>query len=102
MIVPEDESLTQIILNRKIREVEISFPNLIKTRTFPVVKVAVLHGIGIGLILADSSFPSTGLVAKPIREMPEHYRHCLVIPSDKSGLRAIERFIEIAQDRHSV
>ncbi|MEM9232438.1 MAG: LysR family transcriptional regulator [Pseudomonadota bacterium] len=97
LIVPEDGSLTQIILNRKIAGLKLALPNIIKTRTFPVVKEAVLHGIGIGLIVEDSLFPSTGLVAKPIVEMPELYEHCLVIPSDKSDLRAIQRFIEISQ-----
>ena len=97
LIVPEDGSLTQIILNRKCAEMGLEMSSVVKTRTFPVVKETVLHGIGIGLILENSLFPSTGLVAKPIREMPERYANCLVIPSDKSDLRAIERFIEISQ-----
>lgn len=97
VIVPEDGSLTQIILSRKSQELGLALPNVVKTRSFPVVKEAVLHGIGIGLILENSLFPSTGLVTKPIREMPEKYSHCLVIPSDKADLRAIERFIDVAR-----
>jgi DNA-binding transcriptional LysR family regulator len=101
LIVPEDGSLTQILLSRKTRELGVTLPNIVKTRTFPVVKEAVLHGIGIGLILENSLYPSTGLVTKPVKEMPELYNHCLVIPSDKSDLRAINRFIEIAQQKRA-
>lgn len=102
VIVPEDGSLTQMILNRKMHDLGMTLTNIVKTRTFPVVKEAVLHGIGIGLILEDSLYPSTGLVAKPIREMRECHANCLVIPSDKADLRAIERFIDIAQASRSI
>ena len=97
LIVPEDGSLTQILLGQKLAKTGLEMPRIVKTRTFPVVKEAVLHGIGVGLILEHSLYPASDLVAKPIDEMPETYGHCLVIPSDKAGLRVIQGFVDIAR-----
>lgn len=97
LIVPEDGSLTQILLGRKLAKLGVQMPRIVKTRTFPVVKEAVLHGVGVGLILEHSLYPASDLVTKPIVEMPETYGHCLVIPSDKAGLRVIQRFVDIAR-----
>jgi LysR family transcriptional regulator, low CO2-responsive transcriptional regulator len=96
VIVPEDGSLTQRLLHQKCCELGIALPNLLKTTTFPLVKEAVLHGVGIGLLLDDSMSPSSDLVAIDIAEMGESYTNCLVTPNDKRELRFVRSFIDVA------
>lgn len=96
LVLPEDGSFTQRIIDRKSREFGVPFPRRLKTSTFPLVKEAVLHGAGVGLMLDDSIYPSRRLAAVPVTEMPETYGHCLVVPGDRRDLRLIQSFREIA------
>ncbi|KWV60160.1 hypothetical protein AS156_29915 [Bradyrhizobium macuxiense] len=96
VIVPEDGSLTQRLLHRKCAELGIKLSSILRTTTFPLVKEAVLHGVGVGLLLDDSMFASPGLVAVDVVEMPETYTNCLVTPVDKSELRFVRSFIDVA------
>lgn len=98
VIVPEDGSLTQILLHQKSMKLGYSFPRLIKTATFPVVKEAVLHGVGIGLMLSEGQYPSTSLRALPILEFEESFDTCLVTSRDKKDLRMVKSFIDVAID----
>jgi len=96
MILPEDGSFTQQTVKQKLDMLGIHFSRTVKTTTFPVVKEAVLHGVGIGLLLDDCLYPSSNLVAKPVAEMPEMYRNCLVTHMDKRDLRIVQNFIDVA------
>ncbi|WP_417669750.1 LysR family transcriptional regulator [Roseibium sp.] len=98
LILPEDGSLTQKVAAQKIREQDLSFPRIIRTTTFPMVKEAILHGLGIGILLENSLFPSEKLAAVPIREMTEEYRDCVTIPADKRDLKLIRSFMDVAVD----
>ncbi|WP_299396321.1 LysR family transcriptional regulator [Pelagibius sp.] len=96
VIMPEDGSFTQRVVSAKTREHGIELVRVIKTSTFPVVKEAVLHGVGVGIVLEDSLFPSRHLVTVPLKEMPEVYRHCLVTPPYKQDLRLVRSFLDVA------
>ena len=96
IIVPEAGSLTQRVVNERAASLGITFNKLMTMRTFPVVKEAVLHGIGVGILLDASFYPSRQLVLKPIKEINEVFRTYLVAPADKSDLRFVRSFIDIA------
>ena len=98
LILPEDGSLTQQLIQTKASETGIAFSRLIKTTTFPVVKEAILHGVGVGLMLEDGQYPSANLVAIELEEMTESYSVCLVTPSDKRDLRLVKSFLDVAVD----
>lgn len=98
IILPEDGSLTQRVVKAKAAKLGFAFSRLIKTATFPVVKEAVLHGVGVGFMLEGGQFPSSNLVTIDVEEMPELYRICLVTPSDKRDLRLVKSFCEVAAD----
>jgi DNA-binding transcriptional LysR family regulator len=98
LILPEDGSLTQKIARQKFVEDGLEYPRILRTTTFPMVKEAILHGLGIGLLLENSMYPSEKLVAVPVREMPEEYRDCIAIPSDKRDLKLIKSFLDVAID----
>jgi LysR family transcriptional regulator, low CO2-responsive transcriptional regulator len=96
IILPEDGSLTQRVFKRKLAECGATIRGSMKTTTFAVLKEAVLHGIGIGILLEDSLYPTNNLVGIPIPEMPETYADCLVTQSDKQDLRLVRQFLEVA------
>ena len=96
LVLPEDGSLTQKVIRAKLREHKIDFPRILRTTTFPMVKEAILHNLGIGLLLERSLFPSEKLVAIPVVEMHEDYRDCIAIPADKKDLRVIQSFLNVA------
>ena len=98
VVVPEDGSLTQRLLHRKCDELGVTLSRLVKATTFPLVKEAVLHGVGVGLLLDDSMFPSTNLVAIDVAEMRETWTNCLVTPADKRDLRFVRSFIDVARE----
>jgi DNA-binding transcriptional LysR family regulator len=95
LVLPGDGSLTQKVAQSKIREYGLKFPRVLKTTTFPMVKEALLHNLGVGLLLENSMYPSDKLVAIPVEEMPEDYRDCVVIPRDKKDLRLIKSFLGV-------
>ncbi|MEO9527391.1 LysR family transcriptional regulator [Roseibium sp.] len=96
LVLPEDGSLTQKIAHAKIREHGLDFPRILRTTTFPMVKEAILHNLGVGLLLEKSLYPSDKLAAVRVDEMPEHYRDCIAIPSEKRDLRLIRSFLDVA------
>lgn len=98
VVLPEDGSLTQRIVAAKTAALGITLSRVIKTTTFPMVKEAVLHRVGVGLMLEDGQFPSARLVALEVREMRDSYRTCLVTPADKRDLRVVKSFCEVAAD----
>ena len=98
IVLPEDGSFTQRIVKQKLKAHDLDFRHVVKTTTFPVMKEAVLHGIGIGLFLDDSHFPSEDLVALPIREMPENYTNYLVTHEAKQDLRLMKSFLNVTEE----
>ncbi|MCK7614598.1 LysR family transcriptional regulator [Roseibium sediminicola] len=96
LVLPEDGSLTQKVVRTKFREFNQDLPRILRTTTFPMVKEAILHNLGIGLLLENSLFPSDRLAAVPVIEMPETYRDCIAIPADKRELRLIRSFLDVA------
>lgn len=97
LILPEDGSLTQRIVLARARELGLTLSRVIKMTSYPVVKEAVLHGLGIGITLEDSFFPSSQLTQRRLLDMPDTHRTCLVTPQDKRELRFIRTFIESAE-----
>lgn len=98
VIVPEDGSLTQRLLHRKCAGLGIKLSRILRTTTFPLVREAVLHGVGVGLLLDDSMSVSPDLVALDVVEMSETWTNCLVTSADKCELRFVRSFIDVARE----
>lgn len=96
LVLPEDGSLTQKVTRAKLAAHKLDFPRLLRTTTFPMVKEAILHNLGVGLLLENSLFPSERIAAVPVREMRETYSDCIAVPADKRELRLIRSFLEVA------
>lgn len=98
VILPEDGSLTQTLVRQKAADLGVALQKVVRTTTFPVVKEAILHGIGVGFMLEDGQFDSTNLVALEIAEMGESFRNCLVTPREKRDLRLVSSFCDAVLD----
>lgn len=96
MILPEDGSFTQRVVSAQAKALGIDPRRAIRTTTFPVVREAVLHGLGVGLWLEDALLEDPRLVSRPVLELPDRYVCRLVTPADAAALRLVARFIEIA------
>ncbi len=98
VILPEDGSLTQRVVLETANKKAVGFSSILKTTTFPMVKEAVLHGVGVGFMLQDGQFASSQIVALEVAELQQSYRNCLVTSSEKRELRLVNSFCEVAQD----
>ena len=96
VLLPEEGSFTERIVAAKLQAHDLQFPRRIRTTTFPVMKEAILHGVGAGIFLTDSGYPTSGLVMRPIVEMPETYKTEIAVPEDKYGLTAVQGFLQSA------
>ena len=96
IVLPEEGSLLQRIVREKTTEAGIAFGSILKVTSYPVVIQAILHGLGIGLMLVDSIWPSPEIVTASIDEMPETYRKCIVTTPDKYDLRLVRSFVDVA------
>lgn len=96
VLIPEEGSYTARFVGQKLKQHGLDFPRRMRTTTFPVMKEAILHGVGVGIFLADSGFPGDGLAGVPITELPETFETKIVVPKDKYGLRIVAGFTELA------
>jgi DNA-binding transcriptional LysR family regulator len=93
LLLPEKGSLTEREVTAALKKHNISIRRTIKTTTFPVMKEAIMHGVGIGIFLDGSASNDKSLVSIQIDEMDKEYETHIVIPKDKYDLRLIQNFI---------
>jgi LysR family transcriptional regulator, low CO2-responsive transcriptional regulator len=97
IILTEDGSLTLREVEKAYLENSTSMPNIIKMATYPVLKEAVLHGIGIGILLEDSVFPAEELIYRSVDELRNEFKTYIVTTSDKRRLRCVKSFFETVE-----
>lgn len=98
MILPEDGSLTLRELTKASARAGIRFSNAVQMTTYPVMKEAVLHGLGIGIFLEDSVFPAPDVVFRPVAELNSTFATYLVTTRDKKDLRLVQAFLDESLD----
>jgi DNA-binding transcriptional LysR family regulator len=96
LILPEDGSLTQRVMDAAMAQEGIRFERIMTMRTFPLIKDAIRHGIGVGPFLERSVSFDEGLVGLPIDELTEAHPIKVVVHRDKSRLNMIEHFVRTA------
>lgn len=95
VLLPEEGSLTRRLVKRALADAGLRLNRVMTTTTFPVMKDAILQGVGIGPFLEKSVSSEPGLHCLAIDEMPEALPICLVTHADKIDLRLIRSFVEI-------
>jgi len=96
IIFPEEGALTERVVSAALNAAGLSFRRVVRTTTFPLMREAVLQGIGCSIFLADSSIVSDGLVEVPIDEMQASHGIYVAVPKDRSSLRLIRGFLDVA------
>ncbi|MEL7125316.1 MAG: LysR family transcriptional regulator [Pseudomonadota bacterium] len=98
LILPEKGSLTQRVVSKALADHGVSPHRLVTMTTFPVMKEAILQGIGIGLFLEASSVGESALAEIPVTELDTRFTTCVVVPKHKLGLRITKSFLDIVDD----
>lgn len=96
IILPESGSLTERVVREAQKKHGIFFRRSIKMTTFPLMCEAVLQGAGVGIFLENSGLISQDLIELPIVELSQPYDTVVVAPKDRSRLRLVRAFIDIA------
>lgn len=97
LVLPEDGSLTQRVVLARARALGVTLNKVVKMNSYPVVKEAVLHDVGIGIVLEHSFFPDAKLAERRIADFSETFKTFLVTPADKRDLRFVRSFISVAE-----
>ncbi|RQT15005.1 extracellular solute-binding protein [Burkholderia contaminans] len=99
LILPGEGTLTA----REVRAVcnthGVALTDLIEMTTYPVMKEAVLHGLGVAIALEDSMYPEDELTYRPVREMDKLYKTYLVTTSGRKALHFVRSFFDVATER---
>lgn len=95
ILLPERGSLTRRLLQKVLTDHDLAFKRVTTTATFPVMKDAIIQGVGIGPFLENSVTTEHGLSCLAIDEMPEVYPICLVAHADKVDLQLIKSFVAV-------
>ncbi|MDA7945900.1 MAG: LysR family transcriptional regulator [Hyphomicrobiaceae bacterium] len=96
LILPERGSLTRRVFEERMEELELAPASVTTVSSFPLSKEAVLHGVGIAVILEGAYSPSSRLKSVPIRDWNRTFRTYIVCPSDKKELRLVRSFLELS------
>ncbi|SLN19419.1 HTH-type transcriptional activator CmpR [Pseudoruegeria aquimaris] len=98
LLLPEPGSLTRRVVCAKLAELGLDVARSMTVSSFPLMKEAVLHGVGVGIFLEDSTVSSEGLIMRPITDLTARFETALVVPRDRADLRLIETFVHMALD----
>jgi len=95
LLLPERGSLTERVVGRAFLDHSIKRSRVVRTTTFPVMKEAILQGVGVGIFLEGSGIKEDRLVEVPIAELPEVFRTCLVVPKSKMEFELVRQFANL-------
>ncbi len=97
LLLPEHGSLTQRIVSKVISDHNLTLRRRIKITTFPVMKEAILQGVGVGIFLDGSITENEALASVAIQELPQAFQSCVVVPKDKHDLRLVQSFLSLLE-----
>lgn len=96
LVLPEPGSLTRRVFEEHMNSLDLEPASVTSVSTFPLSKEAVLHGVGVAVILEGAYSPSSRLKSVPIRDWSQTFRTYVVCPSDKKELRLVRSFLDLA------
>lgn len=96
VILPEHGSLTQRLVNERLKELGLSLPRLVTMTTFPVMCEAVRQGLGVAIFLSNSSLIQDGLAEVEIQDFNAAHKTWLVATKDRARLRLVAEFTHAA------
>lgn len=97
IVLPDPGSLTRRVFETRLQELGLEARSVTTVSTFPLTKEAVLHGIGVGIILEGAYSPASELTSLRIRDLDQVFRNYIVCPSDKKDLRLVRSFLDLSR-----
>lgn len=98
LLLPERGSLTRRVATKAFAKAQLSPQRIVTMTTFPVMKEAILQGIGMGIFLEASTVADGQLVEVPIIELQRYFETAIVVPRYKMGLRITQSFLDLVVD----
>ena len=98
VILPNPGSLTRRVFEDRMAELNLTPTSVTTVTTFPLSKEAVLHGVGVGIILEGAYSPTNRLKSIPIKDLSQKFCNYAVCPIDKKDLRLVSRFMELSEE----
>ncbi len=95
LLLPETGSLTQRIVTRALKRNGLTMRRVFKVTSFPVMKEAILEGLGVGIFLENSAQKESALQEVRIEELDQVHETSLVIPNYKLDLRLTQSFLQV-------
>lgn len=95
LLLPEHGSLTERVVGRAFADLGLKPTRVVRTTTFPVMKEAILQGVGVGIFLEGSGSSEQKVSEVPIKEMRQIFRTCMVVPKPKMEFDLIRRFTQL-------
>ncbi|MEM6590161.1 MAG: LysR family transcriptional regulator [Pseudomonadota bacterium] len=95
LLLPETGSLTQRIVTGALKSNGLTIRRIVKVTSFPVMKEAILEGLGVGIFLENSAQKETKLREVRIEELTREHETSLVVPNYKLDLRLTQSFLRI-------
>ncbi len=92
VLLAEEGSFTRRYVARVLKAERMALTRTLSTTTFPLMREAVLHGVGIGLFLEGALHPEDTLIARPVTELSDEHATCLMIPTDGIKMASLSLF----------
>lgn len=98
LLLPERGSLTRRVVTKALAKADVSPRRIVTMTTFPVMKEAILQGIGVGIFLEASSVKDDKLRELPITDIRQSYFTCVIVPKHKVALRITQSFLSLVDE----
>ncbi|MEM6588932.1 MAG: LysR family transcriptional regulator [Pseudomonadota bacterium] len=95
LLLPETGSLTQRIVTSALKKTGLTMRRVVKVTSFPVMKEAILEGLGVGIFLENSAQKESQLHEVRIEELSQVHETSLVVPNYKLDLRLTQSFLRV-------
>lgn len=95
LLLPESGSLTERVVGEAFAKAQLTCRKVVKTTTFPVMKEAILQGVGVGIFLERSASNEPRLSEIPITELPEPFTTYIVAPKSKVDYRSVQSLLTL-------
>lgn len=97
LLLTEAGSLTRRIVTNALRDCDSQPRRIVKTTTFPVMKEAIIEGLGVGIFLEASAQNDGQLAELPIAELSSPHETSLIVPKHKLELRLTKSFVRVVE-----
>ncbi|MEO0370525.1 MAG: LysR family transcriptional regulator [Pseudomonadota bacterium] len=95
LLLPETGSLTQRIVTGALKKRDLSIRRIVKVTSFPVMKEAIMAGLGVGIFLENSAQKNNELRELQVQELTREHETSVVVPNYKLDLRLTQSFLNI-------